>query len=476
VRRDEIDLVYASGPDAVAALIAAQAARIDELVAANALLAARVEELERQAGRNSRNSSLPPSRDSPDARKARPKKRSGRRQGGQPGHPGQSREMVADPDRRVEHWPLACGGCGEPISGEDRACDGDPVCHQISEIVVRTEVTEHQRMRVRCTCGTCTLAALPAGVPAGAFGPSIAAAAATLTAARVSRREVARLLGDLCGVTLSAASIETLVKQASDALEDAYAEVLAAVDQSPVRGADETSFSRAGQTQWLSVATAKQAALFQIADRRDRDAAKALLGETPTGVIVSDRYAVYLFIDDAQRQLCLAHVLRDFTALGERGGAPGRLGRKLARELTAAFQALNKPGREPGDLTALRSDLDPHRDRIRDLLQQGARCRDPKTRRFATGLLEHETALWTFTRIPGVPATNNASERALRHAVMWRKTSYGTQTDHGDRLVERLLTLRETCRLQGHRLHDYLTDAITADLHGQPIPALLAPP
>jgi transposase len=476
VRRDEIDLVYASGPDAVAALIAAQAARIDELVAVNARLLTRVEELERQVGRNSQNSSLPPSRDSPEARKTRPKKRSGRRQGGQPGHPGQSREMVADPDRRVEHWPSACEGCGKPVGVEDRVGVGDPVCHQVSEIVVRSEVTEHQRMRVRCQCGRYTLAAVPEGVPAGAFGPSIAAAAATLTAARVSRREVARLLGDLCGVKLSAASVETLLKRASDALEDPYAEVLAAVDESPVRGADETSFSQAGQTQWLSVATAQRAALFQIADRRDRDAAKALLGETPRGVIVSDRYAVYLFIDDVQRQLCLAHVLRDFTALAERGGAPGRLGRKLQRELTAVFATLNESGRDGADLAALRGDLDPHRDRIHDLLKQGARCRDPKTRRFAAGLLEHETALWTFTRVASVPATNNASERALRHAVMWRKTSYGTQTNHGDRLVERLLTLRETCRLQGRRLHDYLIATITADLNGQPIPALLAPP
>jgi hypothetical protein len=121
-----------------------------------------------------------------------------------------------------------------------------------------------------------------------------------------------------------------------------------------VRGTHETSWQQAGKTRWLSVATASQAALFQIAEHRDRDGAKALLGE----------------------------------------------------------------------------------------------------------------------QLPGVPATNNASERALRHAVLWRKTSYGTQTDHGDRLVERLLTMRETCRLQGRRLHDFLTDAITADLHGQPIPAL----
>jgi len=465
VRRDEIELVWAAGHDAVVALIEAQATRIDELVA-------RMEEIERQAGRSSRNSSLPPSRDSPDARKARPKKQSARKQGGQSGHPGRHRQMVADPDRVVEHWPSVCASCGEQV---DRVTDGDPVAHQVSEIIVRVEVTEHRRMRVPCTCGCRTLAELPAGVPAGAFGPAVAAAAATLTAARVSRREAARLLGDLCGVQISPASVETLVKQASDALEDTYVEVLAAVDDSAVRGADETSWQRAGQTHWLSVATAEQAALFQLSDRRDRDSAKAVLGDDPNGVIVSDRYAVYLFIDDSQRQLCLAHVLRDFIALGERGGAPGRLGRKLTHQLTDVFATLNAPGRDRGDLATLAADTQPARDRIGELLAQGARCRDLKTSRFASGLLAHQRALWTFTRLPGVPATNNASERALRHAVMWRKTSYGTQTDHGDRLVERLLTLRETCRLQGRRMHEYLTAAITADLHGQPIPALLTP-
>ena len=117
-------------------------------------------------------------------------------------------------------------------------------------------------MRARCQCGSCTLAELPAGVPAGAFGPAVAAAAATLTAARVSRREAARLLGDLCGVQISAASVKALVKQASDALEDAYIEVLGAVDSSAVRGADETSWQHARQTHWLSAATAEQAALF----------------------------------------------------------------------------------------------------------------------------------------------------------------------------------------------------------------------
>ena len=135
MRREEIDLVYAAGREAVGALIAAQAARIEELVA-------RVEELERQAGRNSRNSSLPPSRDSSDARKARPKKRSGRRQGGQPGHPGRHRELVADPDRMVEHWPLApFFGTPRLSASPSRGARGGRVGRGLAEAVrVRVEV------------------------------------------------------------------------------------------------------------------------------------------------------------------------------------------------------------------------------------------------------------------------------------------------------------------------------------------------
>lgn len=297
-----------------------------------------------------------------------------------------------------------------------------------------------------------------------------------MTAARVGRRETARIFNDLFGLEISAASLQALLTQTSIALQAPYEEILRALDQEPVRGADETSWPKAGQGQWLSVSQSQRMALYQIAARRDRDAAKALLGEDPDGVIVTDRHAVYLFVDDTRRQMCLAHLARDLVALGERDGAPGRLGRALARELGQIFAILHNPARDPTDLALLRGQIAPVRQQFHDLLAKGAHCQDAKTRRFCAGLLEHETALWTFTRVAGVPATNNASERALRHAVHWRRTSYGTQTDTSNRIVERLLTLRETCPLQGHRLHDYLTTAITAKLNGHTIPPVLTAP
>ena len=363
--------------------------------------------------------------------------------------------MVVDPDRVETYWPSECRGRGAAIGEADRIADGDPVAHQVSDIRVLVEVCEHRRMRTRCTCGHRTLAPLTAGFWKERSRRSVAAAASTLTAARVSRRETGRLLEDLCGIQISVASVEALVKQTSAALEDPYVRILHHLDDAAVRCADETSWRQAGDSRWLSVAAAVDAALFQIAARRNRDAARALLGDDPDGVIVSDRYSVYLYIDASKRQLCLAHVLRDFVALSERDGAPGRLGRKLQKCLDQTFKILKAPGRDLADLDALATDLAPQRQRLRELLEQGARGRDPQTARFCTGLLERYDALWTFTRIADVPATNNTAERALRHSVLWRKTSYGTQTDDGNRAVERLLTIRETCRLQRRRLHTY---------------------
>jgi transposase len=142
VRREELRLATERDPQAVIDLVLS--------------FMARVEELERQIGRNSRNSSLPPSRDSPDAREARPKKKgSGRSQGGQSGHPGRHRPMVADPDRVETYWPTECDGCSAAIGEQDRVADGDPVAHQVSDIRVVVEVCEHRRMRARCGCGHC---------------------------------------------------------------------------------------------------------------------------------------------------------------------------------------------------------------------------------------------------------------------------------------------------------------------------------
>lgn len=458
-----------AGPEAVVTMLLAQAEQI-------ASLRAEVEELKRRLGQSSRNSSRPPSGDPPRAPRRPPAERSERKQGGQPGHPGSHRAMVADPDETVDHWPEGCTGCGHRFEADDLVGDGSPVAHQVTDVKVLVTVSEHRRQRVRCGgCGKATLAELPTEVGAGAFSPAVSAAVTSLAGYRLSRRDTARLLEDLLGVDISPASVERLLKQASEAMEEPYVEILAAVDQSQVKWADETGWRRAGEREWLSVAAGERAALFQIDRSRSREAAIALLGEVPEGAVVTDRYAAYGFVELERRQICLAHLLRDFRALSERPRQPGRLGRRLTAALAEVFAISNRPGRDPAKLAALAAELAPLKERIRALLEQGARSRDERTARFACGLLGLWPALWTFTRVPGVTPTNNTAERALRHAVIWRKTSHGTQTDHGNRLVERLLSIRETCRLNGTRPHEYLTHLIEASRQGQPSPSLLRP-
>jgi transposase len=457
-----------AGPDELGEVRAQNAVLLERV----AVLMAEVEELKRRLGQNSANSSRPPSSDPPQAPKRAPRKASGRKQGGQPGHRGRHRQMVADPDQTLVHPPQRCDGCGGDLV--DGAPVGDPVCHQVWELpVVVCSVTEHQRLRRRCgCCGKVTLADIPAGVPAGAFGPNLCATVVGLCA-HMSREQVARFVTDSFGCPMTAASVEAICKRVSHALAGGYDELADAVGDAPVVHADETGWRWPGLRRWAWLASSDQIAVYLLTDSRAAKVAKEMLGEDFKGVLVSDRYAGYNWLQASQRQACWGHLLRDFQALCERGGRIARIGHALkqtASEILAAHRVHDAEGR----LVAWHEPelLDLHH-RLMDLLEQGSRMRDPKTSRFCCGLLELWPALWNFTQTPGVDPTNNRAERALRFAVLLRKRSGGTRTDHGDRFIERLLTIRETCRLQRRNLHHYLLDTTTAALHGLPAPSLL---
>lgn len=190
-----------------------------------------------------------------------------------------------------------------------------------------------------------------------------------------------------------------------------------------------------------------------------------MLGEDFGSFVITDRYAGYHWLDVLQQQLCWAHAIRQFTDLSERDGAPGKLGRKLLAQARDAFAAHRAFLQDDRDLAWLKTELDPHRETIKALLEQGARGRHPKTARFCDGLLDEYVALWTFCEVPGIDPTNNAAERALRHAVILRKIQLGTQSEHGSRWIERICSIRETCRLQDRPVITYLIDAASAAQH-----------
>jgi transposase len=471
VRRAEVEALYGQGVDAVVAVIAG--------------LEARIEELERRQGRNSLNSSLPPSRDPPLTRQQRRElarrraKESLRKPGGQPGHEGASREPPA-PEQvsaRREHVPAGCAGCGHVFCGDERRV-GDPIVHHKWELpVIEPLVFEHRLWRLVCPgCGRAQLAELPDGVSGSAFGPRLEAHIAALAGVfRLSRRQIVELVREVFGCPISLGAVDATIMRMSAVLHDPWLALRDAVRAAEAVHADETSWRLRGATQWLWVAASALAACYRIDPRRSQQAAKKLLGEDFGSFAITDRYVGYHWLDVLQQQLCWAHLTRQLIDLSERAGAPGKLGRKLlaaARAVIARHRAYLQDGH---DLAWLERELRPLREQIQGLLGQGAHGRHAKTRNFCAGVLDEYPALWTFCEVPGIDPTNNAAERALRHAVIIRKTQLGTQSDTGSRWIERICSIRETCRLQQRSVPAYLTQAATAAQHRQPIPSL-APP
>jgi transposase len=459
-----------------------------ELRAQVAELTARIEQLEREANRSSRNSSSPPSSDPPKTRAERRREareklkrmsKVQRKAGGQPGHEGKHRALVAADrvDRHTEHFPEACG-CGHRFDGSEERVD-DPVIHQQWELPpVRPLVFQYDLVRLRCPCcGKPRLADLPAGASWSAFAPRLEAHIATFAGVyRLSRRQVRDVVSQMFGIPISTGAVDAVIMRMSAILKDPWEQLRAAIKQAQQVHADETGWRLRGAYECLWVATTALAACYRIDPHRSQAAAKELLGEDFGGFVICDRYVGYHWLDVLQQQLCWAHWVRSLVALSERQGAAGKLGRKLlkaAREVIAIHRDYLK---DDHDLLWLREQLAPLREQIKTLLEQGARGRDQKTVNYCAGLLEEYDALWTFCDVEDlrIPMDNNAAERALRHAVILRRVQGGTQSDHGSRWVERILSIRETMRLQDRPVLDYLIGAATAVRHGQPAPSPLA--
>jgi transposase len=452
--------------------------RVGELVEANRRLEARVAELERRLNRSSRNSSLPPSQDPPSA-PPRPKQASsGRKRGGQPGHEGRHRQLLPRDrvDEVVEHWPERCRACAHAFDESELVDAAEPWRHQVSELPSSAvRVTEHRLHGVCCPeCATRTRAALPREVPRSAFGPRLQAAVATLAVRnRVSRRDTTELARELFGVELATGSVDAIVQRAGEALAGPYTQLEQRIRSASAVNIDETGWKTAGGNRTLWGALTSRTAVFRIAAGRHAFEARTLLGERFAGIVCSDRWRGYDYLDPARRQLCWAHLLRDFTAHSEGMAEQQRFGSeglRIARDLFAAWDGYQADG----DRARLQEQIAPLQHELRRLLEHAAR-KSTKTkyhRLFARSLLKRWPALWTFTHTDGVEPTNNHAERGLRGAVIYRKLSLGSQSEQGERTIERLLSASVTCRLRQQSLLDYFTQAITAHARGDPVPAL----
>jgi transposase len=449
----------------------------ERLVEANERLEARVGELERRLRRSSRNSSLPPSQDPPSAPPRPRGERSGRKRGGQHGHEGRYRRLLASEqvDEIVEHWPDRCRSCAHVFAAPEHVDAAEPSRRQVAELPpIAVRVTEHRLHRVCCpACATVT-AAEPPAASRWAFGPRLQAAVVTLAVRnRVSRRDTTELARELFGVELSTGTVDAIVQRAGEALAAPHTRLEQQLKAASVVNIDETGWKTAGGRRTLWGALTAQTAVFRIAAGRHGSEARLLLGERFAGIVCSDRWRGYDYLDPSQRQLCWAHLLRDFTAHSEGLGEQQRFGNdglQIAHELFNAWDAYQ----HDGDQARLQTQTAPLEAKLRALLEHAAR-KSPRTkyhRVFAKNLLNRWPALWTFSHTDGVEPTNNHAERGLRGAVIYRKLSLGSQSEQGERTIERLLSASLTCRLQKRSLYAYLTDVLHASIRGDPIPAL----
>lgn len=448
-----------------------------EAVAARVpLLEARIAELEARLAQNSNNSSRPPSADPPGTARPKPQPRGGK-PGGQTGHRGHHRSLVPEErlDAVVSCRPAECSHCGTSLV--DAPEQGAAIRHQVAELPpVKAQVTEYRLHALCCpACGRTTRATLPGEVGARHFGPRLSALTALLAGRfHLSRRQSCALLEEVLEVPPSLGSVQSLLEESSRALQPAWAEVREAVRAAPVVNVDETGWRCRGRRAWIWTAVSASATLFHAGGRRSRRALRRLLGTSYAGVLGSDRWSAYKHHPPPLRQLCWAHLARDFIALEESRTAAAPLGRWGVAECVRLFRLVKRL--RSGELTreALARAVVPLQARMGRLLRRMSASPVQAAGRLGRELLRLWPALWTWSRIEGVEPTNNAAERSLRKAVLWRKGSFGNVSFRGLRMTERLLTASETCRQQGRSLLAYLTQAITALRAGLPAPSILA--
>ncbi len=477
MERSEAETIYAAGREPVVEALVALSARLEAQDAQLAALSERVEELEQRLKRDSRNSSLPPSHDPPWLGKRGRSRGTGRKAGAQPGHPGHGRSLF--PIERVtdvvDHWPERCS-CGHVFADDEREPVAAPARHQVAELPpLAVEISEHRLQRLCCpACGGTVRAELPAGVPRGCFGPKLEAAIASLTVRnRLSRRQLVELMEELFGCPLAVGTIDAILTRTAETLEPVYDELLERTRDATALNIDETGWYLSGEPRTLWGAFSKRTAVLRIAPDRAKQHLHGLIGADFAGVVGSDRFSAYNSLEPERRQVCWSHLRRDFTFHADLGlGSQETFGLDGLEVTWNVFQAW-KQFQQDGDRAALQQRVAMIKKQMGPLLEWGSTGkRQRHVRALAKNLLKLWPALWTFADVADVEPTNNAAERGLRAAVIYRKLSLGSRSQGGERTIERLLSVDQTCRLQRRSLYAYLADVLTAKARGDPVPAL----
>lgn len=354
--------------------------------------------------------------------------------------------------------------------------ESDPVIHQVTDIPpVNPRVDECLLHKGLCSGrGAMERAALPAGDHQSSFGPNLSALVVLLSGEyRVSRRNVQRYIEDAHGIKIPTGAISNIEDRMTKGLGGAHAEALAAVQESPAKHLDETTWRQEGELAWLWAAVCEIAVVLLIRDSRRTEVAKELIGEEPTSIVISDRYSGYSFVSGDQPQVCLAHLLRDFQRMAEGEKELRWIGDGLLMLMDDIFRLWHQHKDGKIDRASLKRWSRPLRSRMLGLLDAGALSRGHETPSMCRGILRTESSMWTFIEKKGIEPTNNVAERAVRPAVIHRKMSLGSQSDRGSRLVERMQTVSATLQLTSRSLRDFVVDVAHSVLGGAAPPMLL---
>ena len=430
----------------------------------------RVEELEEQLKTNSKNSSKPPSQD--PYRKSRSRKKSERKQGGQPGSKGAfrkrfSKECVTEV---VEINPTSCPCC------KGKAFDPSPLRTEIRQVAdlpdIKLSVTEYHINTCKCAqCGENAKGEVPIEAK-GSFGPKVMGFLTLLSGEYgLSKRKIANLLGHL-NLKISLGTICKLHHIAGEILAEAYERIKEVTLNQSCINADETSWRTKGKRKWLWIATTKGSAYYKIDGSRSGEAFSRIIGEKFKGTLTTDRYGAYNN-HIGKRQLCLGHIGRDIEKIIDRKNIDSEIGKGLKETFSELFRLWN--GFKSGDLT--RRELIEGTEafckkRAWALLRLGAMGKGlrSKTRGTCKNLLKSFDGLWVYLYEEGVEPTNNLAEQDVRQGVIWRKISSGTQSEAGERFVERILTVGMTLKKQSKSVLGFLVESFQSYIRAGPMP------
>ena len=410
----------------------------------------------------------------PPVKRSPPQPPSGRKRGGQPGHAGHRRTLV--PPEHVKQTipcrPTACRRCGHALGGDDP----QPLRHQVVELPpIQLETTEYQLHRLTCPqCGKTTCGQLPHGVPCFGVGPRLQSLLALLSGGfRMSKRMIETFCRDVLRHPFSLGEICRLEQETAEALDEPVAEARAVVPTEPAN-VDETGWRLEGRWVALWVAVTATVTVLRVLASRGADAVRQLVGTTYRQVLTSDRAKCFLGFTRRLRQVCWSHLRRDFQAMIDRGGPGAPIGRSLLGHSDVLFSWWHRIRDGTRARSTFRQDvMNLLRPAVRADLEAGTVCGCAKTAGTCREILKLEQSLWTFVRHEGIEPTNNAAERAFRHGVQWRKTSYGSASVNGAHFVENILTVIATCRQHGRNVLEYLTACCVAATAHRPAPSLL---